>query len=317
MDFNPRSPQGGATSPSISMASSKSISIHAPRKGERLVVQPLILACYIFQSTLPARGSDLFDHEFIGFLIPHFNPRSPQGGATRFRVCYRPAWLNFNPRSPQGGATDSYQDSKGNLHHFNPRSPQGGATISIFVNNSGQVDFNPRSPQGGATTTEDKSSLVAAIFQSTLPARGSDDYGQYATAATQQISIHAPRKGERLPTDTADTGQDKHFNPRSPQGGATESFKCHCFTLLISIHAPRKGERQEALNMLLSGVTISIHAPRKGERLSGTEEGRRLYEISIHAPRKGERHNFFTEDNTMTKFQSTLPARGSDRPFGR
>ena len=197
VDFNPRSPQGGATSPSISMASSKSISIHAPRKGERLVVQPLILACYIFQSTLPARGSDLFDHEFIGFLIPHFNPRSPQGGATRFRVCYRPAWLNFNPRSPQGGATDSYQDSKGNLHHFNPRSPQGGATISIFVNNSGQVDFNPRSPQGGATTTEDKSSLVAAIFQSTLPARGSDSQQIQQIQGRTNISIHAPRKGER------------------------------------------------------------------------------------------------------------------------
>ena len=57
-----------------------------------------------------------------------------------------------------------------------------------------------------------------------------------------------------------------NFNPRSPQGGATQSARRSIRQRRISIHAPRKGERQ--IYVAASGLdkNISIHAPRKGER---------------------------------------------------
>ena len=57
-----------------------------------------------------------------------------------------------------------------------------------------------------------------------------------------------------------------HFNPRSPQGGATSRAKCVFTCLLISIHAPRKGERPATRQIHIELPVISIHAPRKGER---------------------------------------------------
>ncbi len=84
------------------------------------------------------------------------------------------------------------------------------------------------------------------------------------------------------------------FNPRSPRGGAT--------------HAPGR---------LTPRVKVSIHAPRVGERhLSGGRLGAPVW-VSIHAPRVGERQpNRYTDADT-SKFQSTLPAWGSDRNIWR
>ena len=59
----------------------KWISIHAPHEGERPATVGTVVYFTAFQSTLPTRGSD-------GYTIqettsdPHFNPRSPRGGAT-------------------------------------------------------------------------------------------------------------------------------------------------------------------------------------------------------------------------------------------
>ena len=105
MNFNPRSPRGGATEDKSSLVAAINISIHAPHEGERH--RPPIL--------------------LIEFL-PHFNPRSPRGGATRqsashihhahdisihaphegerlYRAYHRRYHADFNPRSPRGGAT--------------------------------------------------------------------------------------------------------------------------------------------------------------------------------------------------------------------
>ena len=57
------------------------------------------------------------------------------------------------------------------------------------------------------------------------------------------ISIHAPRKGERL---------------KAKLDRIREA--------VISIHAPRKGERPQRKCEAYTGRIISIHAPRKGER---------------------------------------------------
>ena len=237
--FNPRSPQGGATDRLLGAPVYMSISIHAPRKGERPDRKPRSRARRVFQSTLPARGSDGFDGGTS--KRGHFNPRSPQGGATlksfflRRGLCIsihaprkgeRPLQKaihhytslfqstlpargsdsgrrirlggagHFNPRSPQGGATPWGWQLSGNFPYFNPRSPQGGATRAPARGAAALANFNPRSPQGGATMVG-KSQRKKSKFQSTLPARGSD----YSNGGRHH--------------------KNADFNPRSPQGGAT------------------------------------------------------------------------------------------------
>ena len=104
-------------------------------------------------------------------------------------------------------------------------------------------------------------------FQSTLPARGRD-----------------------LRDVKAAHDRGINFNPRSPQGGATLQALVLAIIIDISIHAPRKGERRVRRSPL-------DHTP---------------VHISIHAPRKGERPSPSRQNGEGQKFQSTLPARGSD-----
>ena len=56
--FNPRSPLRGATIQRLRGLRGNNISIHAPRKGERRSPASFRHTAYGFQSTLPARGSD-------------------------------------------------------------------------------------------------------------------------------------------------------------------------------------------------------------------------------------------------------------------
>ena len=56
--FNPRSPRGGATRRSNLVRAGNTVSIHAPRVGERLREFTAAQWPAEFQSTLPAWGSD-------------------------------------------------------------------------------------------------------------------------------------------------------------------------------------------------------------------------------------------------------------------
>ena len=130
------------------------------------------LALIIFQSTLPARGSDAYTYTFDSFDF-YFNPRSPRGGATRRKkliaiksyisihapregerqnqkqtpeVCF-----TFQSTLPARGS-DFWSLFRGGLCcDFNPRSPRGGATQIFLPSPAYHTHFNPRSPRGGAT----------------------------------------------------------------------------------------------------------------------------------------------------------------------
>ena len=80
------------------------ISIHAPHEGERHFLGYINLWKFGFQSTLPTRGSD-WCISSRSQAAPHFNPRSPRGGATGRFNRRNPRADDFNPRSPRGGAT--------------------------------------------------------------------------------------------------------------------------------------------------------------------------------------------------------------------
>ena len=188
------------------------------------------------------------------------------------------------------------------------RSPRGGATylaaacnpcalISIHAPHEGErhprewrfcggEHFNPRSPRGGATKLPTHHHHKA-VFQSTLPTRGSDEKLDRACGLIT-ISIHAPHEGERRCVRPAEHDAE-NFNPRSPRGGATpppimakSTIRAFQSTLptrgsdyyyvwyaaykTISIHAPHEGERHTPLTAEEIAELISIHAPHEGER---------------------------------------------------
>ncbi len=155
-----------------------------------------------------------------------------------------------------------------------------------------RLNFNPRSPQGGATIAGGLADLTRELFQSTLPARGSD--------AEQR---------ERF------KGHENNFNPRSPQGGATsQGCAVEPFSKFQSTLPTRGSDPRGAAPPTVGGIVgfqstlptrgsdepsppwrrrqknISIHAPHEGERLvckgrGGSDKS----DISIHAPHEGER----------------------------
>ncbi len=75
---------------------------------------------------------------------------------------------------------------------------------------------------------------------------------------------------------------------------------------------PTRGSDEEALDLLLSGVTVSIHAPHEGERRDSRQPSPRQRGVSIHAPHEGERQKKRWRMGRCAMFQSTLPTRGSD-----
>ena len=82
------------------------------------------------------------------------------------------------------------------------------------------VEISIHAPHEGERPMRFVNKVVAKIFQSTLPTRGSDFCGLVGMQST------------------------KNFNPRSPRGGATVVSVPGVTDICISIHAPHEGERQ-------------------------------------------------------------------------
>ena len=171
--FNPRSLREGATFVHSLWVRMVGISIHAPCERERPSPVDAYCSIDIFQSTLPARGSD-YDRRRHNFFCINFNPRSLREGATFRCTVYRYFINHFNPRSLREGATIAaplemaahlisiHAPCERERHrlcltqrclyrHFNPRSLREGATLPKYVFAVLYGYFNPRSLREGAT----------------------------------------------------------------------------------------------------------------------------------------------------------------------
>ena len=82
--------------------------------------------------------------------------------------------------------------------------------------------------------------------------------------------------------------EPKHFNPRSPRGGATSRCNLPKNANKFQSTLPTRGSDQKV------------------------EEAEEMTEISIHAPHEGERLYSDKPTQSYHVFQSTLPTRGSD-----
>ena len=285
--FNPRSPRGGATYLAHDVCYRVLVSIHAPREGERRRSASVQAASRMFQSTLPARGSDLMPADGVegGVAVSIHAPREGE------RLM---SWSHFDrlltvsihaPREGERLADNSRIASGATVSIHAPREGERPALCSGCL---GFVAVSIHAPREGERRFADVAAAFAWVFQSTLPARGSDAGRSGISASTGGFQSTLPARGSdpaaacipdcailfqsTLPARGSDRllwascTSSTRFNPRSPRGGATHRIK------YISRHNH-----------------VSIHAPREGERPK----------IPAYTP--GQR-----------RFQSTLPARGSD-----
>ena len=132
--FNPRSPRGGATHDGGRAGRVADVSIHAPRVGERQVVQgdetrdagvsihaPRVgerpgddvtrHLLNLFQSTLPAWGSDTATPG-TALRARSFQSTLPAWGSDGYIPAIPHVQGCFNPRSPRGGATVGGHDER-------------------------------------------------------------------------------------------------------------------------------------------------------------------------------------------------------------
>ena len=122
--------------------------------------------------------------------------------------------------APHEGERHTHSKMDMAKNDFNPRSPRGGATGQPAMNLQTK-GISIHAPHEGERHNAEDSRSMGGIFQSTLPTRGSDG----------------------LLARRVDMG--RHFNPRSPRGGATEAQGYIVHHKQISIHAPHEGERRD------------------------------------------------------------------------
>ena len=148
---------------------------------------------------------------------------------------------------------------------FQSTLPTRGSDIIIYSIIKRSQNFNPRSPRGGAT------------------------YGQYATAATQQISIHAPHEGERLP-ERLPPEKSTLFQSTLPTRGSdrTNSALC-CSILLFQSTLPTRGSDPMGPTTSQIWRIFQSTLPTRGSDV--------VHKVLFGQP---------------AIFQSTLPTRGSD-----
>ena len=189
-NFNPRSPHGERRLFVGFAAEDSFISIHAPRTGSDCGGSGFLARVELISIHAPRTGSDAVGREprktetisihaprtgsdvfadAHGRITAHFNPRSPHG--ERHGVLgYSPIAFEFQSTLPARGAT-------GGIQHFVPA-----IAISIHAPRTGsdpsrqwslaRPDISIHAPRTGSDSGSKCGRSIAAVFQSTLPARG-------------------------------------------------------------------------------------------------------------------------------------------------
>ena len=193
----------------------------------------------------------------------------------------------FQSTLPTRGSDENGGVSKAERAYFNPRSPRGGATSvdTSFITN---MSISIHAPHEGERHLVVYTLASPDAFQSTLPTRGSDH-------VCAELFLRRGRFQSTLPTRGSDL---------------TGDFEVMIWEIFQST-LPTRGSD---LGNTYFGTTpeISIHAPHEGERLQNGRARNDSCNISIHAPHEGERPTASTRPQRRSRFQSTLPTRGSD-----
>ena len=170
---------------------------------------------------------------------------------------------SFNPRSPRGGATCPLEWQPGTII-VSIHAPREGERQPAIRPNISFSGFNPRSPRGGATLLQSYFVVIDKQFQSTLPARGSDDWQWTEIYAGLVVSIHAPREGERHGKSVIYNGLGDGFNPRSPRGGATIIHTQYSGMQVFQSTLPARGSDYPSQALLPASAWFQSTLPARG-----------------------------------------------------
>ena len=291
--FNPRSPRGGATQRRRRTGPALDVSIHAPREGERLLIDPPWQFRVWFQSTLPARGSDV-TVAFTWAKTTKFQSTLPARGSDEVVDGFHRSRVGVSIHAPREGERHAVAFEGKLRREFQSTLPARGSDPGEPPGVDTGNLFQSTLPARGS---DEQTAAVLALlseFQSTLPARGSD-LARDTVAGTQHgVSIHAPREGERRSVGIRFGRFLCRFNPRSPRGGAT------------------RGERPRRIARVRLARGFNPRSPRGGATETNIlQQDHR--DVSIHAPREGERHRPASRPATCKCFNPRSPRGGATR----
>jgi len=197
-----------------------------------------------FQSTLPARGSDRATTQQMHrpSLVSIHAPREGE----RPDCLHSPlSFLKFQSTLPARGSDDYNQPHPAEYVSFQSTLPARGSDSCRYASIIQGKSFNPRSPRGGATCLR--------------PA---------CASAADDVSIHAPREGERRPTDWRARPCGGRFNPRSPRGGATTIRVATLYRPSFQSTLPARGSDAVFARARKNGRRFNPRSPRGGATLT-------------------------------------------------
>ena len=168
------------------------ISIHAPRVGSDVAVQPRTARLRSISIHAPRVGSDSDDAEHIE--ITEISIHAPRVGSDIIRSKLSVAVKEFQSTLPVWGATRHDRKRKRVFCDFNPRSPCGERQDARITEIS-IVQISIHAPRVGSDI--DKSDSVFIVYPISIhaPRVGSDTHNFIADFEYVEISIHAPRVG--------------------------------------------------------------------------------------------------------------------------
>ena len=279
-DFNPRSPHGERHEVLATGKMTIKISIHAPRTGSDRVANATVDDRHI-SIHAPRTGSD-DDTAQSGARARHFNPRSPHGE--------RPTWCSsklctaeISIHAPRTGSDYQLPRAAVEANHISIHAPRTGSDATNHGSCFPSSNFNPRSPHGERPSPHCARACPAAIFQSTLPARGATRAEIIRRPPNTYFNPRSPH-GER-PGNGKGQKHIEIFQSTLPARGATRSPECVYSKSSFQSTLPARGATH---TVALDIVAIQFQStlPARGATLYRIAASF-LAMISIHAPRTG------------------------------
>ena len=221
-------------------------------------------------------------------FVSHFNPRSPQGGATQCLQGNNEIRRKISIHAPHEGERRIPCDNPLIISWISIHAPHEGERRKFYVRGFNRFSFQSTLPTRGSGRTGATSAAGISAFQSTLPTRGSDGVRPRLSLLIRAISIHAPHEGER-PLCFRPHRTVSIFQSTLPTRGSDAPGARGGQPPPISIHAPHEGERHSLASFqIFVPSDFNPRSPRGGATISQCVESLPP-SISIHAPHEGER----------------------------
>ena len=175
--------------------------------------------------------------------------------------------------------------------YFNPRSPRGGATGGAAIPPQTE-GISIHAPHEGERPTPAARISIILPFQSTLPTRGSDACGLWVTPRGTGFQSTLPTRGS-------------DYIP----------FRRRRIYMTFQSTLPTRGSDAGRKAGSPVGINFNPRSPRGGATFDAFAARNAARNFNPRSPRGGATQ-VVLDMAAQSKFQSTLPTRGSDKPRG-